>query len=260
MGMLPSWVLVADWPAPPGVIVLSTLRDGPGVSVAPFDRLNLGNCSAVEGDEPVCVERNRARLIEMLELPSVPHWLQQVHGAEVLRVDAPAKSIGRVVEPTADAAVTSVFGVVLAILTADCLPVVLAAGDGSEIGVIHAGWRGLAHDVLERTVAALRTPPERLQAWLGPAAGPQAYEVGVDVYTAFVEWDSGAACAFSATRPGHWCVDLYALARQRLMCAGLSAASIYGGGLCTISDPQRFFSHRRDRRSGRFATLAWIAC
>ncbi|ARO69281.1 multi-copper polyphenol oxidoreductase [Xylella fastidiosa subsp. pauca] len=260
MGRFPSWVLVADWPAPPGVMVLSTLRGGPGVSVAPFDRLNLGNCSGVAGDAPVCVERNRSRLVEMLGLPSAPHWLRQVHGVEVLRVDALPQSIARVVEPTADAAVTSVAGVVLAILTADCLPVVLAAVDGSEIGVVHAGWRGLADDVLERTVAALRTSPECLQAWLGPAAGPQAYEVGVDVYAAFVERDSGAAFAFSVTCPGHWYVDLYALARQRLMRAGLSAVSIYGGGLCTISDPQRFFSHRRDRRSGRFATLAWIGC
>ncbi|MDD0927360.1 peptidoglycan editing factor PgeF [Xylella fastidiosa subsp. multiplex] len=260
MGKFPSWVLVADWPPPPGVMALSTLRDGPGLSVAPFDRLNLGNCSGVAGDAPVCVERNRSRLVEMLGLPSAPHWLRQVHGVEVLRVDALPQSIARVVEPTADAAVTSVAGAVLVILTADCLPVVLAAVDGSEIGVVHAGWRGLADDVLECTVAALRTSPECLQAWLGPAAGPQAYEVGVDVYAAFVERDSGAACAFSVTRPGHWYVDLYALARQRLMRAGLSAVSIYGGGLCTISDPQRFFSHRRDRRSGRFATLAWIGC
>ncbi|HHW4678168.1 MAG TPA: peptidoglycan editing factor PgeF [Xylella sp.] len=260
MGGLPSWVLVADWPAPSGVIGLSTLRDGPGVSVAPFDRLNLGNCGVVEGDEPVCVEQNRARLIEMLGLPSVPQWLQQVHGTEVLRVDTPSESSGPVAKPTADAAVTGVPGVVLAILTADCLPVVLAADDGSEIGVVHAGWRGLVHGVLERTVAALRTPPGCLQAWLGPAAGPNAYEVGEDVYAAFVERDSDAVCAFSATRSGHWCVDLYALARQRLMGAGLSAASVYGGGLCTISDSQRFFSHRRDGRSGRFATLAWISC
>jgi YfiH family protein len=159
-------------------------------------------------------------------------------------------------EPEADASVTSTPGTVLAILTADCLPVVFAAKDGSEVAVAHAGWRGLAAGVLEATIAAMETPAHRLAAWMGPAAGPAAYEIGAEVFEAFVSRDPRAEAAFAPTRPGHWNVDLYALAKQRLADAGVT--DVHGGGLCTISDP-RFFSHRRDRRSGRMATLAWIA-
>lgn len=161
-------------------------------------------------------------------------------------------------EPEADAAVTSTPGVVLAILTADCLPVVFAAKDGRELGAAHAGWPGLSKGMLEATLAAMRTPAAELVAWIGPAAGPARYEVGRDVYDAFVAHDAGSAAAFVATRPGHWLADLPALARRRLTAAGMSAADIHGGELCTISDPDRFFSHRRDGRSGRIATLAWI--
>lgn len=252
--------LQADWPAPPGVRALTTLRHGAGVSAAPFDHFNQGNRNRPEGDAPEAVEINRAQLQALAELPSAPHWLRQVHGTAVLRFDAAlAGPLAAANEPTADAAVTAVPGVVLAILTADCLPVVFAAADGSEIGAAHAGWRGLADGVLERTVAAMHAKPSGLQAWLGPAAGPQAYEIGEDVHAAFVGTDPAAAAAFVATRPGHWRVDLYALARQRLLAAGMRADAIHGGGLCTISDPDRFFSHRRDRRSGRLATLVWMA-
>ncbi|MGH8029127.1 MAG: polyphenol oxidase family protein, partial [Arenimonas sp.] len=141
-------------------------------------------------------------------------------------------------------------------LTADCLPVLFAARDATEIGAAHAGWRGLAGGVLEATVAAMRTAPGELVAWLGPAAGPQAYEIGDEVRTAFVDHDAAAASAFVPTRPGHWLMDIYALARQRLAAVGVSA--VQGGGLCTISDPARFYSFRRDGRTGRMATLAWI--
>lgn len=242
-----AW-LEADWPAPPGIRAVTSLRSGEGVSAAPFDRLNLGmNC----GDDPAAVLENRRRLTAWLQLPSEPRWLRQVHGVGVERLctggDAPA--------PEADAAVTAEPGVVLAILTADCLPVVFAARDGSELGAAHAGWRGLAAGVVEATVAAMRTPPGRLVAWLGPAAGPLNYEIGEEVRAAFVGPDPGAAQAFTATRPGHWRVDLYALARRRLAAVGLS--DVHGGGLCTIGDPARFYSHRRDGRSGRLATLAW---
>jgi len=244
----PAW-LEADWPAPPGVRAVTSLRSGEGVSLAPYDRLNLGmNC----GDDPAAVLENRRRLAGWLQLPSQPFWLRQVHGVGVVRVGAG----GPLPEPEADAAVTSGRGVVLAILTADCLPVVFAARDGSEIGAAHAGWRGLAAGVLEATVAALRTPPGELVAWLGPAAGPRDYEIGEEVRAAFVGPDPGAAGAFVATRPGHWRVDLYALARRRLATIGL--AEVHGGGLCTIADPARFYSHRRDGRSGRLATLAWL--
>ena len=249
-------VLVADWPAPPGVVAFTTLRHGPGVSAAPFDRFNLG---ARCGDDPAAVAANRQALRAGLGLPSHPHWLQQVHGTAVLRVEAPlAAPRPPEQEPQADAAVTAVPGAVLAILTADCLPVVFAAGDGSEVGAAHAGWRGLAGGVLEATVAAMRTPPARLRAWLGPAAGPRAYEVGEEVYRAFTDDDPGAAAAFAATRPGHWKVDLYALARRRRAAAGLAPAAVHGGGLCTIGDAARFYSHRRDRRTGRMATVVYM--
>lgn len=285
-------VLRADWPAPPGVHAFTTLRGPAGESVAPFDGFNLGlRC----GDDPGAVLDNRMRLRLGARLPSPPRWLRQVHGTRVMRVedvphvesslldcrwpagkDSGARSTlqkrhahGELqwkekpsqipfdeVDPEADAAVTSEPGVVLAILTADCLPVLFCADDGSEVAAAHAGWRGLAAGVLEATVAAMRTPPERLLAWLGPAAGPQHYEVGAEVRDAFVSCDADAASAFAATRPGHWHVDLYALARMRLAAVGVTR--VHGGGLCTISDPARFFSHRRDQRTGRMASLVWI--
>ena len=161
-------------------------------------------------------------------------------------------------EPEADAAVTGVAGVVLAILTADCLPVVFAAKDGSEIAAAHAGWPGLSQGMLEATLAAMRTPPADVLAWIGPCAGPARYEVGRNVFDAFVSHDAAAVSAFVATREGHWLADLPALARRRLIAAGMSMADIHGGTWCTMSEPDRFFSHRRDGRSGRIATLAWI--
>jgi YfiH family protein len=245
----------ADWPAPPGVQAFTTVRHGAGRSTAPFDAFNLGNRYAAQGDDPAVVEANRRELVERFGLPSAPHWLRQVHGTTVERFDAPAADGD---EPEADAAVTSTPGTVLAILTADCLPVVFAARDGREVGAAHAGWRGLLDGVLEATVAAMRTDPGDLVAWLGPAAGPQRYEVGVEVYDAFVARDWSSGSAFQCTRPDHWLVDLYALARRRLQVAGVPAAQVHGGGLCTISDAARFYSHRRDRRTGRMATIAWI--
>jgi YfiH family protein len=255
-----SAALRAQWPVPANVHAFTTLRRGAGASVAPFDEFNLGNRHAADGDDPVIVDRNRIELVERFELPSPPHWLRQVHGTEVLRFDPDGVAQGA--ELIADACVTSTPGVVLAILTADCLPVVFAAEDGGEIGAAHAGWRGLASGVLENTVAAMHTPAAKLVAWLGPAAGPQAYEIGEEVFDAFVSQDARAASAFAATRPGHWRVDLYELARRRLAALGISR--VHGGGLCTISDPQRFYSHRRSTseaggRTGRMATVVWMA-
>lgn len=249
-------VLRADWPAPAGVQALTTLRGPVGDSAVPFDRFNLGlRC----GDDAETVIGNRLMLEKGLELPSPPCWLRQVHGVGVVRFDdAPAgheDPAAQPEEPEADAAITRRPGVVLAILTADCLPLVFAAQDGSEIAVAHAGWRGLAAGVLEATVAAMHTRPERLMAWLGPAAGADAYEVGDEVRDAFMQRDGDVDAAFVATRPGHWHVDLYVLARQRL--AGAGVANVHGGGLSTITDPRRFFSHRRDQRTGRMATLVW---
>ena len=245
-------LLYADWPAPPGVHAFTTLRHGIGASQAPFDTFNLGNRHAADGDDLVTVERNRQLLIEHARLPSAPHWLKQVHGVDAMRFETGSNGD----EAIADASVTSTPGVVLAILTADCLPVVFAAEDGREVAAAHAGWRGLAAGVLEATVAAMRTPSERVVAWLGPAAGPQAYEIGEEVYRAFVDREPAAVAAFVATHPGHWRVDLYALARMRLAQAGVTR--VHGGDLCTISEPQRFFSHRRDARTGRMATLVWF--
>ena len=247
-----AW-LDADWPAPPGIRALTTTRHGLGVSQPPFDHFNLGiRC----GDDAVAVVENRRQLEVALGLPASPHWLKQVHGIEVVRFLTPPPASAGEGEVQADAAVTTTPGTVLAILTADCLPVVFAARDGSEIAAAHAGWRGLADGMLEATVAAMKTPARDIVAWLGPAAGPDAYEIGEEVFDAFVSRDASASAAFAATRPGHWKVDLYALARRRL--AGIGVTDLHGGGLCTISDPARFFSHRRDRRSGRIATLAWI--
>lgn len=245
-----SW-LEADWPAPPGVRALTTLRCGMGVSQAPFDGFDLG---LRNGDDVAAVAENRMQLESALQLPSPPRWLRQVHGTTV--AIEPGED-----EPEADAAVTSTPGTVLAILTADCLPVVFAAKDGGEIAVAHAGWRGLVAGVLEATVAAMTTSPENIVAWLGPAAGPDAYEIGAEVFDAFALCDPRAETAFVPTRPGHWRVDLHALARQRL--ADVGVADVHGGGLCTISDPARFFSHRRSTldgngRTGRMATLAWM--
>ena len=223
----------------------TSLRTGPGASRAPFDRFNLGaRCD----DDPDAVLTNRGALRSALDLPEPPRWLRQVHGRSVA-ID-PDRD-----EPEADAAVTSVAGSVLAVLTADCLPVLLCADDGSEVAAAHAGWRGLAAGVLEATVSAMRTSPDRVLAWLGPAAGPQAYEVGEEVREAFLSSDKRNEFAFVARRQDHWLVDLYALARRRLDGAGVER--VYGGSLCTISDAARFYSHRRDGRTGRMASLIW---
>ncbi|WP_101925104.1 peptidoglycan editing factor PgeF [Luteimonas rhizosphaerae] len=250
-----SALLHADWPAPPGVHALTTLRHGAGVSPPPFDRFNFGN-TGPDGDAPANVVANRAALVEIAALPAPAHWLRQVHGTGVQRFAAPARPDAVPVE--ADASVTSVPGVVLAILTADCLPVVFAARDGSEIAAAHAGWRGLAAGVLERTVAGMTASSDALIAWFGPAAGAQAYEIGREVFDACTADDPDAVAAFAPTRPGHWRVDLYALARRRLAAAGMDPTAIHGGERCTIREPEAFFSHRRDARTGRLATLAWI--
>jgi hypothetical protein len=234
------------------VRAFTTLRHGAGVSSPPFDTFNFGNRYAADGDDPMRVDANRAELTALANLPSVPRWLRQVHGIDVVRFDDRIDTD----EITADAAVTSTPEVVLAILTADCLPVVFAADDGQEIAAAHAGWPGLSAGMLEATVAAMRTPPERLMAWIGPAAGPTRYEIGADVRDRFLAWGPAVESAFEPTRPGHWRVDLPEIARMRLARVGVNR--VYGGELCTISDPQRFFSHRRDARTGRMATLAWF--
>ena len=240
----PDW-LVPAWSIPSGTHAFVTTRAG-GVSPAPFDSMNLGLRS---GDETENVLRNRAIL--RAALPAEPAWLRQVHGAGV--VDASAV----VDEPEADASWTARPGVVCAVMVADCMPVLLCDQGGGAVGAAHAGWRGLSSGVIEATVRAMGTPPERLSAWLGPAIGPRNFEVGEDVLAAFVAHDARAASAFSPYpgRPGKWLCDLYALARQRLDALGVTA--IAGGGFCTVEE-SRWFSHRRDRgRSGRMAAFIW---
>ena len=247
--MTHDW-LVPDWPAPGQVRAAVSTRQGPGVSAPPFERFNLG---ASCGDAPDAVAANRRAVRQSLGLDREPHWLRQVHGIAVAEV------IGAAADepPVADAAVTRSRGEPLAILTADCLPVLFCATDGGEVAAVHAGWRGLAGGVLEETLRHMRTPAGSVMAWLGPCIGAASYEVGAEVREAFVASDAGAEVCFAATRPGHWLCDLAGLARRRLERAGVTG--IHGGGFDTLADA-RFYSYRRDAaRSGRFATLIWLA-
>lgn len=243
-----AWV-VPDWPAPSSVHTAVSTRLGPGVSAPPFERFNLGMSN---GDAVEDVLMNREALGLELQLPSPPRWLRQVHGCDVLELGprAPAPL------PRADAAVSRAAGTVLAILTADCLPVLLASDDGRCIAAAHAGWRGLAAGVLEATVEAIPRPPAEVLAWLGPCVGAPSYEVGDEVRDAFVCADERATEAFAATRPGHWRCALEMLARQRLRAVGVER--MYGGGFDTMTDA-RFYSRRRDGDgAGRFASLIWL--
>lgn len=242
--------MVPDWPSPRGIRAAVSLRAG-GVSRPPFDTCNIG---AHVGDDPNSVAANRARLRETLALPAEPVWLEQLHGHQVIDLDArPSRdSLG-----PADAAVTRSPGRVCAIQVADCMPVLFAAKDGSVVGAAHAGWRGLAGGVLESTARAMNAPAGELVAWMGPAIGPEHFEVGEEVRAAFLAADSGASAAFAANGRGRWQCDLYALARRRLAAMGVGA--VHGGGWCTYADPGRFFSYRRDGRCGRMAALIWRA-
>jgi YfiH family protein len=229
------------------------LRSG-GVSAAPYASLNLGDHV---GDSLQAVAENRRRLQAAAGLPAEPAWLTQVHGTKVVDLDAVGDLAASVPGPLgpADAAFTRRRGRVCAILTADCLPILLAAESGDLVAAAHAGWRGLAGGVIEATVKALQVAPEKLMAWLGPAIGPQHFEVGAEVREALLAGDSGADAAFAANARGRYLADLSALARRRL--AALGVGRIYGGGQCTYADEDRYFSHRRDGVSGRQATLIW---
>jgi YfiH family protein len=243
MAAPPDWI-VPDWPAPRRVRALVTTRAG-GTSRGPYASLNLG---AHVGDDPAAVERNRGRLRAVL--PTDPVWLQQVHGAEVVDA-ATAPPLAR-----ADAATARTRHVVCAVLTADCVPVLLAGRDGDAVAIAHAGWRGLAAGVIEAAVARMGVAAASVIAWLGPAIGPRAYEVGSEVRAAFVRRDAAAAAAFAPRRDDRFLADLFLLARQRLAAAGVAA--VYGGGHCTYTEAERFYSYRRDPATGRFASLVWI--
>lgn len=239
--------LTPDWPASERVYAASTTRRG-GVSRDAYASLNLGYGS---GDDPDAVAENRRRLYRALDIQTPPVWLRQVHGATV--VDAATLS-----EPVeADACFSREAGRVCVVQTADCLPVLFCDRAGTVVAAAHAGWRGLVRGVLPATVRAMDCPPEQLLAWLGPAIGPDAFEVGPEVRDAFLALDGGNQACF---RPGvgdRWLADLYALARHQLRTLGITA--IQGDACCTMNEPARFFSYRRDGRySGRMATLIWL--
>lgn len=233
-----------DWPAPAGVAALVTTRHG-GASKAPWDSYNLGDHV---GDEPQAVAANR--MILRQHLPSDPVWLRQIHGVDC--VDAARVKSGT----EADASFTRQRGPVCAIITADCLPVLLCDRGATVVGAAHAGWRGLAAGVIEATVQAMDMPAENLMAWLGPAIGPQAFEVGAEVRACFIDHDPRAVGAFSPNAGGRWLCDIYQLARLRLRALGLE--NIFGGGFCTVNDSKQFFSYRRDGVSGRMANCIWL--
>jgi hypothetical protein len=241
-----QWV-VPEWPAPARVRAFFTTRDG-GVSTGEYASLNLG---AHSGDSAENVARNRAIVRE--ELPAMPRWLAQVHGTAVAAVDE--LSPGDVA--TADAAIARSAGHVCAVLTADCMPVFLTDGAGTRVAVAHAGWRGMSAGVIENTLRTLGAPSRDVLAWLGPAIGPDAFEVGPDVHRAFTAEDPGAAEAFRPHGQGKFMADLYALAARRLARAGVDR--VFGGGFCTLRDAARFFSYRREKRSGRMGAFIWIA-
>lgn len=234
-----AWI-TSDWPAPANIHALCTTRGG-GCSSGAWASMNLG---ARCGDDPGNVRRNRRRLAR--DLPAAPQWLHQLHGTAVARHTGQPGP-----EPEADALVAFAPGQVCAVLTADCLPVAFCDQAGSRVAVAHAGWRGLAGGVLQATVGALECDPSELIAWLGPAIGPSAYEVGAEVAAVFPdEFEQGF------TPYGErWLLDLYTVARLKLTAAGVSA--VHGGGLCTYSEPDHFYSYRRDGQTGRMATLIW---
>ena len=249
-GLPPDWIVPA-WPAPRNVHAFFTTRnlDTSDVRTTAFD---VGGARAPDDSRERMGIAGHRRFLERL-LPSPPAWLDQVHGAEVVTLDGSPR-LGDD-SPRADAAVTRKHDVVLAIRVADCMPVLFASVDGSAIGAAHAGWRGLAAGVLERTIDEMRCAPTDLIVWIGPCISAAAYEVGDDVYDPFVRRDGAAASAFKRSAPGKWHADLVALAQRRLVQSGV--INVTRSGLCTASDSQRFFSFRRDGATGRMAALIW---
>lgn len=239
-----DWI-VPEWPAPPRVRSQLTTRHG-GVSRGAYASLNLGDHV---GDDPLAVAENRRRLAS--RLGTCPVWLNQVHGTLVLDAGQALSAL----PPEADASFARRPGVACAVMTADCLPVLLCDKAGSVVAAAHAGWRGLYAGILERTVAAMACPGEELLAYLGPAIGPQAFEVGDEVRTAFVAANAQDELAFKA-HGGKWLADIYLLARQRLARLGVDA--VFGGDCCTVNEPERFFSYRRDGLTGRMTSMIWL--
>ena len=239
--------IVPEWPAPSRVRAASSTRTG-GTSAGPWRTLNLADHVA---DDPEAVVRNRARLRDELALPQEPRWLVQRHGARVVEADA-----GEDGAP-ADGITARASGIVCAVLAADCMPVLLCDRDATMVAALHAGWRGIVAGIVEAGVRAAGVSPSRLLAWLGPAIGPERYEVGPEVRDAVLAGDPGAGGAFRPVGPpDRWRADLERIVRRRLARCGVGA--VHGGGTCTASDPGRFFSYRRDGVTGRMATLIWL--
>lgn len=234
-----------DWPAPANVQAFSTTRTG-GVSRPPFDSLNL---AAHVGDAPRSVEANRRLLARYACLPSEPQWLAQCHGNTVVRLPVGGN-------PRADAATTVQPDVVCAVLTADCLPLLLCNRDGTQVAAIHAGWKGLCAGVIGNTLAQFDCTPDQILVWLGPAISQPVFEVGADVYQAFCDRHADNAGAFQQTDAQHWLCDLYQLARLELQSYAVHA--IYGGEYCTFDQARCFYSYRREHPTGRIASLIWF--
>jgi hypothetical protein len=239
--------ITPDWPAPANVKAAVTLRAG-GVSEGTFASFNLG---AHVGDDANAVAENRRLLETTLQLPAEPTWLNQVHGTTVVNALKAAAS-----RPAADASVAFSADAVCVVLTADCLPVLFCDRAGTRVGAAHAGWRGLVGGVLTETIEALGVPPSELLAWLGPAIEQDAFEVGPEVLEQFVARDPKNSGAFQTNARGRWQADLYQLARNEL--ARLGVTSVHGGGFKCFADSERFFSYRREPRTGRMATLVWL--
>lgn len=234
-------ITITDWPLPVGVRAAFSTREG-GVSQGCWQGFNLGDHV---NDDPSAVAHNRRLLLEQMPGASAVQWLQQVHGTEVV------EACGGRVRLTADASFSERSGIACAVLTADCLPVLMVSDDGRQIAAAHAGWRGLASGVVLNTLARF-DDPDKVSVWLGPAIGPDAFEVGPDVRAAFA--GSPDEC-FRSGQGDRLLADIFALARWQLQQAGVTR--VYGGGVCTVSDPQRFFSYRRDRQCGRQVSLIW---
>ena len=250
MQQIHDWI-IPQWPAPPGVHACTTTRIG-GFSQGVFASMNLGDKTE---DNTVAIAKNRNHLNKVLQLPGEPCWLHQTHSNKVVRL---YDDTG--INQHADASYTTITDRVCVVLTADCLPVLLCAWDGSAVAAIHAGWRGLANGVVDNTISTLlhfaKCKPDNLMAWLGPAIGPAVFEVGDELRSAFIKVLPHAAAAFRPVTDGKWLADIYLLARQRLERMGIT--EIFGGGYCTALQYEKFYSYRRDKETGRMATLIWI--
>jgi YfiH family protein len=245
--MTADCLIYPDWPAPDTIHALSTARQG-GFSLPPYDSFNLGTHV---GDAPNTVIKNRDYLANVAQLPESPRWLNQIHGARVINSNDWQLNID------ADAMVSQQNHHICTIMTADCLPLLMCNKQGNTVAAIHAGWRGLATGIIEKTIAELRCAPQDILVWLGPAIGPNQFEVGPDVYQTFTQHSAKAIQAFQQTDASHYLADIYLLARQRLTALGVSA--IFGGDFCTASEKQQFFSYRRDDITGRMASMIWIS-